>query len=380
MNTPSHQTKISKRAATVAAALTIAMMSIGCSAAPVGSVPPTSPAVPSVAAVTTGAPAPTTGAGSSVPVASDPAPTATARPSASKFVAHDFQVAPAIAPEPSLKLLWQTGDPRTPYAQLWVPTVDPTGRVWVASSLEGQFWIFSPSGRLLEKWGTPGKGAGQFDFLDHSSGGRQGFGGIAFGPDGSFWVADTGNVRIDKFDSNRKFVMSWGGFGTADGQFARPIAIGVDELGHIFVDDDARQDIQEFDANGTYIRTFAKGVAGPAMTVLDNGWVLTDMLPDGTPGHAQYHPDGTLGGTLDLSVLAGFPTGIATDNEGHIYLAAVTTGDAPSPQVLMEIGGDGISHVWPNGGDGIALDPKGTAIYETFSGWPYLRKYELPKP
>ena len=346
LNTLRHHSKDSKRAATsVVAALTIAMMSIGCSA---------TPAATGTAAVTPGAGA----SGVSSPAASSSAPTATVRPSASSFVAHDFQVAPAIAAEPPLKLLWQTGDPKTKNAQLWGPTVDPTGRIWVASSLEGQFWIFSPSGRLLEKWGSPGKGAGQFDFLDHASGGSQGFGGIAFGPDGSFWVADTGNVRVDKFDANRKFVMSWGGFGTADGQFARPIGIGVDELGNVFVDDDARQDIQEFDANGTYIRTFAKGVAGPFMAVLANGWVLTDMLPDGTPGHTQYHPDGALGGTLDLSVLAGFPTGIASDNEGHIYLAAETSGDSPSPQVLMEIGGAGIAHVWPNGGDGIALDPR----------------------
>ena len=375
MNTVHHTTRNSKRPASrVLATLTIAFMAIGCNAAT-----PTSSVAPSASVAPTGTAAGTTGAASSVPVTSTPAPAATGRPSPTP-VAHDFQVAPAIALEPSLKLLWQTGDPNAKNAQLWGPTVDPIGRIWVASSLEGRFWIFSPSGRLLEKWGTPGKGSGQFDFLDHASSGDHGFGGIAFGPDGSFLVADTGNVRVDKFDSNRKFVMSWGGFGTADGQFAKPIGIGADGRGHVFVNDDVRQDIQEFDANGTYVRTFARGVAGPFITVLDNGWVFTDLLPDGTPGHTQYRPGGALGGTIDLSNLAGFPTGMAADSEGHVYIAAETSGDLPSPQVLMELGGDGVAHVWPNGGEGIALDPHGTAIYVAFSGWPYLRKYELPKP
>jgi hypothetical protein len=375
MRNPGHRTSGPRRTGpSVVATLSILIVLTACSSGTAATqAPPSAPtaATPSAPIAPTAAATPSAPTGSpGLPAASrSPVPSATSK--VSPVVPHDFEKAPPMKPEAPLKLLWQTGDPAQPGAQLWIPTVDPTGRIWVASSPDNQFWIFSPSGKLLEKWGTPGKGSGQFDFGS--------FGGIAFGPDGSFWVADTGNVRVDKFDGNRKFVTSWGGFGTADGQFAKPTGIGIDQLGNVFVNDETRQDIQEFDANGTYIRTFAKGVAGPWMAVLQNGWVFTDLLPDGTPGFTTYKPDGTRGGTLDLSNLAQFPTGIAVD-EDHTYIAAETSAEPANPQVLMELGGAGIAHVWPNGGEGIALDPHGGAIYMTFSTWPYLRKYELPKP
>lgn len=354
------------------ATLAIAAVLAGC-----GPVVPAGQPAPSTPAAAATSPGPT-GSPSLPAISARPTPSGTS--SASPVVAHDFEKAAPMTPEAPLKLLWQAGDPKAKNVMLWGPTVDPTGRIWVASSLEGRFWIFSPSGRLLEKWGTPGKGPGQFDFVDHSGGGDNGFGSIAFGPDGSFWVADTGNVRVDKFDASRRFVTSWGGFGTADGQFAKPIGIALDGRGDVFVTDDVRRDIQEFDANGSYIRTFAKGVAGPFFAVLDNGWVYTDILPDGTPGFTVYHPDGVLGGTLDLSNLVGFPTGIATDGEDHVYIAAETSAEPASPQALMELSAGNITHFWPTGGDGIALDPQHHAIYITFSSWPYLRKYELPAP
>jgi sugar lactone lactonase YvrE len=300
--------------------------------------------------------------------------------SASPSPFHTAQYAEAMTPDAPLKLLWQAGDPTQGEVRLGTPTIDPQGRVWVASSLQSRFWIFSPEGRLLEKWGTPGKGPGQFDFLDPSSAATDGAGGIAFGPDGSFWVVDIGNVRVDKFDASRHFVSSWGGFGTADGQFAKPVSIGIDEQGHVFIADVARSDIQEFDANGSYIRTFAKGATGPFLAVLPNGWVFTDLLPDGTPGHTQYQPGGQRGGTIDLSKLVDFPTGIAVDADGHVYLAGETSSEPSQPEGLMLLGGDGVEHFWPTGAEGIAVDPRGTVIYMTDPEWPDLRKYALPKP
>lgn len=39
---------------------------------------------------------------------------------------------------------------------------------------------------------------------------------------GNIYVADSGNNRIQKFDSNGAFLVKWGSFGTGDGQFDTP--------------------------------------------------------------------------------------------------------------------------------------------------------------
>ena len=43
--------------------------------------------------------------------------------------------------------------------------------------------------------------------------------GISVAPDGSVYVVDTGNDRIQKFDSYGNFITKWGGSSTEDGEY-----------------------------------------------------------------------------------------------------------------------------------------------------------------
>ena len=109
-------------------------------------------------------------------------------------------------------------------------------------------------GKYLESWGKGGSARGELDLSDHRPN-PDGWGGIAFAPDGSFFIADTGNHRVQHFDKKRVAVNEWGTFGTDDGQFAQIISIATDGK-TVYVGDGSRTNIQAFTADGDFIREF----------------------------------------------------------------------------------------------------------------------------
>jgi tripartite motif-containing protein 71 len=74
------------------------------------------------------------------------------------------------------------------------------------------------------------------------------------------YVVDAGNDRIQKFDSNGKFITKWGTTGSADGQLSGPVGIAIDSSGNIYVSDTGNNRIQKFDSNGKFITKWSVGV------------------------------------------------------------------------------------------------------------------------
>jgi len=63
---------------------------------------------------------------------------------------------------------------------------------------------------------------------------------------GNIYVADTGNNRIQKFDTNGKFITDWGFPGSGRGEFAYPFGIAVGPSGNVYVADTGNSRIQVF--------------------------------------------------------------------------------------------------------------------------------------
>ncbi len=71
----------------------------------------------------------------------------------------------------------------------------------------------------MEKWGAYGSGAKQF-VRPH---------GIAFDSKDYMYITDMGNSRVQKFDKNGTFILTWGSYGTGKDQFSGSIpGIAVD--------------------------------------------------------------------------------------------------------------------------------------------------------
>ena len=128
------------------------------------------------------------------------------------------------------------------------------GSLYIADTENHRIQHMAADGAVLHIWGQ---------FGDVTSG--QALGGtfnqpwgIAVGPDDSVYVADTWNHRIQKFAPNGEFIRMWGYFGQGEQPeaFWGPRDVGVDDLGRVYVTDTGNKRIAVFDADGNSITEF----------------------------------------------------------------------------------------------------------------------------
>ena len=89
---------------------------------------------------------------------------------------------------------------------------------------------------FVTKWGANGSDDGQFN----------GPNGVAVASNGSVYVADVNNHRIQKFTADGVFVTKWGANGSDDGQFRNPGGVAVASNGSVYVADVNNHRIQKF--------------------------------------------------------------------------------------------------------------------------------------
>ena len=315
----------------------------------------------------TGAPA---GVEDSPAVAASAAPTTAATPAATATPSQGAFRRPTPSPlakaelEPALEELWSASGPAQERPFVWSPTVDPQGRIWAASSFDDAFWIIEPDGTYLESWGGAGAGNGDGEFNLDAEG--NGYGDITFRPDGGFYVADTGNARVQEFDAERQFKGSFGDFGTDPGEFVLPFDIDIDGAGNVYVLDGGRLDVQVFTPDGKFQRIAATHV-GPYAAVDQAGHVYA--VDNEKVVLYRYTPSGTVDLAVDLKALVPFATGLDLTPEGDVMIGVSDSGGTtPTYLSLLQLGPDGaLKHAWPNGAEAVAVDPAGDRVYLTYS-------------
>jgi DNA-binding beta-propeller fold protein YncE len=126
--------------------------------------------------------------------------------------------------------------------------VDAGGNLYVADTGRNRILVLSPMGILLRQIGHQGNDLGAF--IQPMN--------LAFAPDGSFFVADWENARIERFDATYTATDAWStGF--------RPFGVVVDQLGRVFAPDADRRLVEAYTPRGALLGE----LSGPGATPLD---------------------------------------------------------------------------------------------------------------
>jgi predicted membrane-bound mannosyltransferase/DNA-binding beta-propeller fold protein YncE len=210
--------------------------------------------------------------------------------------------------------------------------IAPDGSIYVADSLNHRIQQFSPDGLLLNVWGNFANTLEE----DAPGGTFNEPWDVAVSPDGSIFVADTFNHRIQKFDSTGRFIKMWGIFAQGDTpeSFWGPRGITVDEDGNVFVTDTGNKRVVVFDTDLNYKTQFGGGGFEPGqfdepvgITVNSSGQII---IADTWNRRVQiFEPDETGFGFVPIDsfdVSAWYGQGIdnkpylTTDTDGNIFL------------------------------------------------------------
>ena len=84
---------------------------------------------------------------------------------------------------------------------------------------------------------------------------------LAIAGDGSIYVADTSNYRVQQFDADGQLIRAIGSIGIRPGAFARPKGVALDRDDNIYVVDAAFQNIQILGPDGGALMAFGAGGA-----------------------------------------------------------------------------------------------------------------------
>lgn len=139
--------------------------------------------------------------------------------------------------------------------------IGPDGNVYVTDRSQ-RVTIISPGGKVLRRWGKPGRKPGEFKFIaTDPTIPRYVEGKITVGPGGMVYVSDSGNARVQVFTPGGRFVRQFGSYGTGKGQFLQPFDLVVDGAGNVYVVDDITETLAKFSPAGNVIWTIGGATA-----------------------------------------------------------------------------------------------------------------------
>ncbi len=226
--------------------------------------------------------------------------------------------------------------------------IDAQGDVYVSDVFNARIQKFDNDGVFLDlMWGTPGNGPGDFG-EPHA---------LTIDGKGNVFVTDTSNDRIQKFTSKGEFINQWGSLSTRESAMDYPGDVAVDADGNVYVADTLNSRIQKFASDGQFIKTWGQeGRGDPNLFVSPEGIAVSpsgeiyvadtysgdESVP---PRVAVFSRDGVFARDWLIPNVTGdpnpeikdefvFPTGVAVDGEGNVYVCQTSYLMSEEPDVV----------------------------------------------
>jgi len=263
------------------------------------------------------------------------------------FTRHDSQVV-VFDSNGQFQYTWGRGM----FANAHGITIAPDDSVYCVDNKDHTVRKFTPEGKLLMTLGTPDVPSDtgfHDDDLDTITCGGSPFNkctNLAVAPNGDLYVADGyGNARVHRFSATGDLLQSWGEPGIGPGQFHLPHGIWVTPDERVLIADRENDRIQFFDLNGEFLHEWTDVLRPCAVQSDADGFVYVAEL-NARPGVKSYvHGDvtedkpgrvsifdgnGSLAarwGSLEEPCAPGnfvAPHGLSLDSKGNLYIAEVT--------------------------------------------------------
>jgi DNA-binding beta-propeller fold protein YncE len=239
----------------------------------------------------------------------------------------------------------QLSDPR-------MLAIDREGTVWVADELNSRIEVFTAGGRFVRTFGSAGSGNGQFLFPT----------GVGFDGAGNLYVADTGNSRVQVFAPDGTFLRKWGGLGFGGDRFAFNEGLAVTADGIVYVLNFSTASVNKYDAEGHLLARWSGHFVLPAGVATDtqNNVYVADGLGNKvvklSRGGTVWQTFGSPG--LGSGQFLG-PSAVAVDTQGNVYVTDLFGSRlqkfAADGRFLGSWGGNGT-------GPGQLIEPWGVAV------------------
>jgi sugar lactone lactonase YvrE len=191
----------------------------------------------------------------------------------------------------------------------------PDGTVWVADF--DAILQFSGAGEILNRFeDTGGPSLREFNGVQ----------GIAVDLEGNFWVANTLNGQLQKYDSEGEFIRAVG-----QGQLGEPTDVDLDSEGNVWTVDPSADEVVVFDDGGQLLHQFGSTGSGAgefqepnALDLQPNGTV---WVGDSNNGRVQWFDEegeylGEFGSAgAGEGQFGPGPLGLASDGDGGVWIA-----------------------------------------------------------
>ncbi len=208
--------------------------------------------------------------------------------------------------------------------------LDADENMYVVDAGNNRVVKFDATGKPLSTFGAKGSGDGQFSFISENTG------YIVHDAHNNIYIADPDNARIDKFDSDGKFLQAWEI--NSDAEKLHPAFLTIDPNDNLYViayDAAGKAFPRKYTLDGKLIAELGSkdsGITwqGPlAITTDANGHVY---IPDIVGIIYTFDADGKLLDKFSLPPVNNLfttPTGIVRDAHGNFYIT-----DGPNNRVI----------------------------------------------